>query len=112
MISDASISALVAWRKETMSRLAQIRKEEALLRETCKVSTNAVAHYKGRDISWEDRDTVLEMLNAMITGVTRMMTMRSTDLELLLANIDKFAKAELPPGLSWEWPSNSETLEH
>jgi hypothetical protein len=114
MISDASISALVAWRKETTARLAQIRKEEVVFRETCQASTNAVrqARYKGKDITWEDRAAVFEMLEAIIVGVTHIAKTRSADLELLLGNIDKLAKAELPPGISWEWPSNQETLEH
>jgi len=114
MISETSIDTLMSWRKATISRLTQIRKEEALFRETFKVSANALrqARYKGRDISWEDRAAVLKMLEDILIGVMRMMTMRSADLESLLDNIDKLAKAELPPGLSWEWPSDRETLDH
>jgi hypothetical protein len=114
MIGESSIDTLVSWRKEALSRLSRVRKEEALIRETFKSSANALrqARYKGKDISWEDRATVLKMLEDIIAGVMQMMTMRSRDLELLLDNIDRLARAELPPGFSWEWPTDRETLEH
>lgn len=112
MISEASIAAMVSWRRETVSRLEKVRKAENLFRETFRSSANAIkqARYKGRDVSWDDRVAVLQMCEDIIIGVARMMTMRSTDLELLLDKLDTLARAELPPGMSWEWPSNSETM--
>jgi hypothetical protein len=114
MISKSSIDNLMAWRRETMSRLVTIREQEALLNQTFKSSASALrqARYKGKAVSWEDRVAVLQMCEDIVTGVARMLTMRSTDLELLLTNIDKLAREELPPGVSWEWPPNSETREH
>ncbi len=114
MISQSSIDNLVTWRKEAMSRLAQIRKHEVALQEIFRPSVNALrqARYQGKEISWDDREAVLKMLEDIVTGVTKMMTLRSADLELLLGHIDKLAKAELPPGTAWEWPSNDEAREH
>jgi hypothetical protein len=115
MISESSISTLVAWRRETVSRLGKVRKVEDLFRETFKSSANALkqAKYKGRDVSWDDRVAILSMCEDIITWVTRMMHTRSEDLEQLLDSIDKLAKAEMPPGVSWEWPAaNSESQEH
>ncbi len=110
MISDSSVSVLIAWHKETWAKLRRIRKEEALIREALKVPANALrqARYKGKDISWEDRDAVLKMVEDLVTGVTRVMTTRSEDLELHLDKIAKLAAAELPPG-AWVWPADHET---
>ncbi len=113
-ISAASVSHLIVLRKKTTARLQKIKQEEALFRQTLKVSASALrqARQGNKPLSWDDRSGVLQMVEDIIAGVMHIMMQRSADLEPLLDGIDKLAAAELPPEISWEWPAASETLEH
>ncbi len=115
MITQSTVETLANWRRETVSRLEKVKEQEAALLETFQTSSAALKQvkFRGKKISWKDRAAVMEMLEVTLAGVVQMMTKRGEDLQLQLANIDKFAQQELPPHRQWEWPTAHDTsLEH